>query len=575
MKLIKKLIMTFVIISMTISCSGIIAKACDDCESTDSVRGNRNEEHYYYTNGVKTTTKGWYPYSVNGKKSYVYVGKDGYITNWLIRKNNDSYRYKKWLKGSYKERLRRTKRKRINVANRFYYVNKNSSITMKSGWKTSKRGHFHYVGTNGYVEYTLLKNKRKLTKYNGNGKMVEVTGAIKCKDNIIRYYKDGNLTKASNNMLISCLNDTSMYYIKKGSNKASYIIKNYSSSNPTLYEIKGNGNLAKVNTSVVLRDENNMVVIRTNDSGNVISSNLASLSRTSLSIEVDKSKKLTVSNALGSVVWSSSNSDIATVDSKGNVTGKKAGAVIITASVNGQILNCNVTIINFTPVISKTSASVYEGGYITLSITNASANDTITWVSDSPSKAKVNNSGKVTGVKNGTATIKATVKGVTVSCNVTVKTFTPKLNYTQIKLKVGETQALKVTNNGAGRKVSWLSSTPTIASVNNSGVVSAIKPGTAYISVTTKDVNGTVRTNKCKVDVVSDACEHHFDYDEKDYKYYEQCNACGMIFDSTDEFIAHRDSMHRIENASDAPPGLAYRYKTCTICGKKVTLVIE
>ena len=58
----------------------------------------------------------------------------------------------------------------------------------------------------------------------------------------------------------------------------------------------------------------------------------------------NKKKKLTVSGYDGTVVWTSSNPKIATVDANGNVNGKKIGNCIITAKVGDQYLGCAVSV---------------------------------------------------------------------------------------------------------------------------------------------------------------------------------------------------------------------------------------
>ena len=74
-----------------------------------------------------------------------------------------------------------------------------------------------------------------------------------------------------------------------------------------------------------------------------------SLNKTSLTLDVGKSYTLTKtvspSNAVTSYTWSSSNTSVATVDSNGKVTAKKAGtATIMVKTSNGKTANCKVTV---------------------------------------------------------------------------------------------------------------------------------------------------------------------------------------------------------------------------------------
>ena len=90
-----------------------------------------------------------------------------------------------------------------------------------------------------------------------------------------------------------------------------------------------------------------------------------SLNKTSLTLDVGKSYTLTKtvspSNAVTSYTWSSSNTSVATVDSNGKVTAKKAGTATITVkTLNGKTATCKVTVNLPAPQI--TSLSNTTGG---------------------------------------------------------------------------------------------------------------------------------------------------------------------------------------------------------------------
>jgi hypothetical protein len=68
------------------------------------------------------------------------------------------------------------------------------------------------------------------------------------------------------------------------------------------------------------------------------------LSETTLEVKKGKTKTLSVKNATKTVKWSSSNEKIATVSSKGVVTGVKCGTVKITAEVGEKTLTCKVMV---------------------------------------------------------------------------------------------------------------------------------------------------------------------------------------------------------------------------------------
>ncbi|WP_207717344.1 Ig-like domain-containing protein [Anaerosporobacter faecicola] len=72
----------------------------------------------------------------------------------------------------------------------------------------------------------------------------------------------------------------------------------------------------------------------------------ATISASKATITAGFTKKLTVDNCTGTVKWTTSKKSVATVSSKGVVTGKKAGTATITATVQetGQKLTCKVTV---------------------------------------------------------------------------------------------------------------------------------------------------------------------------------------------------------------------------------------
>ena len=139
---------------------------------------------------------------------------------------------------------------------------------------------------------------------------------------------------------------------------------------------------------------------------------------------------------------------------------------------------------------------------------NDATNKTVTWKSDKPEIVEVDSNGNVTAKAAGTATITATVDGKSVSCKVTVNGQTTTvpvqsvgLNTNKVELSVGEENKLVATvtpEAATNKEVTWASSTPEVATVDQDGKVVAQKPGNATITVTTKDGN---KTATCEVTV--------------------------------------------------------------------------
>ena len=239
-----------------------------------------------------------------------------------------------------------------------------------------------------------------------------------------------------------------------------------------------------------------------------------SLSKSSISIAINESYRLietvSPSNATNkSVAWKSQNTNIATVDYNGNVTGKSAGKTkIVCSSTDGTNIQaeCDVEVykVNATGVsLNKSSAKVNinETLQLTATVSPSNASDkSITWKSDNTSIATVSSSGLVKGIAEGKTTIRATTSnGKSATCEVTVK----KVEATSISLPssknvyIGETVTLTytMTPSNAMSSVTWKSADTSIANVSSSGVVTGKKEGSTNITVTTD--NG--KSASCKV----------------------------------------------------------------------------
>ena len=153
------------------------------------------------------------------------------------------------------------------------------------------------------------------------------------------------------------------------------------------------------------------------------------------------------------ITWSSSDTNVATVDANGTVTAKSAGTAIITAKTeNGKTASCTVTVekklIPITEVcLDKSSATLTEGETTALTATvlpeNTTDSKNVSWSSSNSEVAIVDANGTVTAKSAGTAVITAiTENGKTASCTVTVN---KKDTYTGLRDVDGQ---LKYFNNG-------------------------------------------------------------------------------------------------------------------------------
>lgn len=146
---------------------------------------------------------------------------------------------------------------------------------------------------------------------------------------------------------------------------------------------------------------------------------------------------------------------------------------------------------------------------VTAAFTPANADKRVTWSSDDPAIAAVDENGVVTGVSVGTTTIRAvTADGVEGTCQVTVAprradAITLDRDAVYLSLENGTPVSLAVTSEPADATLdlSWSSSDEAVAAVAD-GVITPVAAGTAVITVT-DSYSG--RTASCAVTVVEQA----------------------------------------------------------------------
>lgn len=195
--------------------------------------------------------------------------------------------------------------------------------------------------------------------------------------------------------------------------------------------------------------------------------------------------------------WYSDNERIATVNQKGQITGKKKGTTTITLTMeSGAEARCKVTVTGKKPatkrlVFSKKKIILAKGSKKALTIKREprNASEKISWTSSNANIVKVTSKGMAIGRKPGTAIITAkTTNGKKASCTVIVKKPSITLKKNNITLKAGKSVRIKVKSvfPKNDKVKSYKSNKPKVAVVNAKGKVTAKKPGKAQITVITK-----------------------------------------------------------------------------------------
>lgn len=214
------------------------------------------------------------------------------------------------------------------------------------------------------------------------------------------------------------------------------------------------------------------------------------------------------------VTWKSSNTKIATVNSKGDVKGLIGGVVIITCTTadGGYAATCVLTVKEAVTKIKLNHEAYFLGANksvrLIATVTNETATDQkIAWSSSDEKVAIVSSNGKVTAFKAGYATITAMAKDgseAEATCEVRVVTLVSKVSLSKstMSMFVGESKPLKATihpKNATLRRAKWTSSDPKIAIVDEDGTVIGIKAGSVMITASALDSSG--KKNICYVSV--------------------------------------------------------------------------
>ena len=221
------------------------------------------------------------------------------------------------------------------------------------------------------------------------------------------------------------------------------------------------------------------------------------------------------------IAWSSNNESVATVSSTGLVTALAAGGAIITATSEGRSAPASVTV-SAIPVASiqlqPRTLSLINGQTAQLQAQPLDANGkplvgrVILWFTNNASVATVNANGLVTAQAPGSATITATSEGKSATSTVTVTAPAPNavvLAPAQAVVEEGATTQLTAqVLDDLGRvlpnaTVEYSSSSPAVASVNASGLVTGVAPGKATITGTSGGKTGTAEVTVNPISVAS------------------------------------------------------------------------
>ena len=216
--------------------------------------------------------------------------------------------------------------------------------------------------------------------------------------------------------------------------------------------------------------------------------------------------KLKITGTKKKVKWSSSNKNVATVSSKGVVTGIDGGDTVkickIYATVDKKKYTCKVTICGRVNIVCIDSAmfeedsepTICEGQTVRLKLTNPNVKPI--WTSSNPEAISVTDDGLVKGINGGEnkgdskkCTITATVGKKSYTYDITVKA--SYISATEITIPADIGIVVLEIKNLYDTKVSWTSTDESIVPVNDKYANELSfwfkKPGTATVTATTEN----------------------------------------------------------------------------------------
>lgn len=211
------------------------------------------------------------------------------------------------------------------------------------------------------------------------------------------------------------------------------------------------------------------------------------------------------------VVWVSMDTSIVQVNSSGIITGKAFGeARVIAYSQDKKISDtCTIIVYDHTTGVAieqkQLEMNIGESKEISANtLPEGTSDNALTWSSNNPEIASVDENGKVTALKRGACIITATAVdgGSKAECTVTVlqPAKTVSLNKHILTVRVGNSEELIASvgpDDTDNKKVVWNSADSTIVKVSENGIITGKKAGKTFIYATA--VSNLFAKDSCEV----------------------------------------------------------------------------
>ncbi len=278
-------------------------------------------------------------------------------------------------------------------------------------------------------------------------------------------------------------------------------------------------------------------MVPVDDGADVSTVTSVSLNEVETTLKIGASKTISASvNGASKVTWvvggDASAVSVIKNDLSAIITGVDTGVVYLRAVAGNQSEMCKITVSatggSTGTVVNSISLnesskllSANESFLLKATVDATGANPALTWTNSNPVAVSLtkqsNTQVTIQGLADGTSTITASAGGQSASCTVTVSKNESgaalRLNKTSLVLEKGKGEALYVTSTPDDSEINWQSNNPSVASVTNTGYVTAISGGQAVISAT-MTVSGEEKSATCNV-TVTEPDPDQSEYEEK------------------------------------------------------------
>jgi uncharacterized protein YjdB len=222
----------------------------------------------------------------------------------------------------------------------------------------------------------------------------------------------------------------------------------------------------------------------------------------------------TTADVTASATWADANAQVATMNSSGDATAVAAGSTTVTATMNSLTGSAALTVtvppktltaIAVSPGTANLAAGLTQQFTATATYSDNSTADvtaTVAWTTSNAAVATITSAGLATALAPGSATVTATLSGVSGSASLTVPVPPPALASIAVSpsaptIAVAATQQFTATgtySDGSTQLLTtatWTAATPAIAIVNASGLATAVASGATPITASLNGITGS------------------------------------------------------------------------------------